>query len=165
MTPDDGFCVGIRVEVLLELSPGEGVELLDTSNGSVGVVVLRTVLVQLSVHLSGTDDDTLDLVVRLDLNILTLVVRWVRDDPLEVRVSGKVLDVRARERVTEQRFREEEDQSYRMLVCGSYSCEMGLTFPELSVHLSAEKMEGVGWRCAVSDLHVAVLVLAVELLW
>ena len=38
-----------------------------------------------------------------------------------------------------------------------------LTLSELSVHLSTENVEEVGRCCAVCDLHVAVLVLAVEL--
>ena len=38
-----------------------------------------------------------------------------------------------------------------------------LTLSELSVHLSTENVEEVGRGCAVCDLHVAVLVLAVEL--
>lgn len=38
-----------------------------------------------------------------------------------------------------------------------------LTLPELPVHLSAEKMEGVCWGSAVRNLHVAVLVLAIKL--
>lgn len=36
--------------------------------------------------------------------------------------------------------------------------------PELSVHLSAEDVKEVGRRGHVCDLHVAVLVLSVELL-
>jgi hypothetical protein len=38
-----------------------------------------------------------------------------------------------------------------------------LTLSELSVHLSTENVEEVSRGCAVCDLHVAVLVLAVEL--
>lgn len=45
-----------------------------------------------------------------------------------------------------------------------YDGELGqLTLSELSVHLSTENVEEVGRGCAVCDLHVAVLVLAVEL--
>lgn len=39
-----------------------------------------------------------------------------------------------------------------------------LTLAELAVHLSAQDMEQVGWGGHVSDLHVTVLVLALELL-
>ena len=39
-----------------------------------------------------------------------------------------------------------------------------LTLAELAVHLSAQDVEQVGWGGHVSDLHVAVLVLALELL-
>lgn len=39
-----------------------------------------------------------------------------------------------------------------------------LTFAELTVHLSSQDMEVVGWLGHVGDLHVAVLVLAFKLL-
>lgn len=46
----------------------------------------------------------------------------------------------------------------------AYDEKLGqLTLSELSVHLSTENVEEVGRGCAVCDLHVAVLVLAVEL--
>jgi hypothetical protein len=35
LTPHDRLCVGVLVEVLAELGPGEGVELLDTCDGDV----------------------------------------------------------------------------------------------------------------------------------
>src|SRR4051812_30763549 len=38
-----------------------------------------------------------------------------------------------------------------------------LTLPELAVHLPTKDMEKVGWRCHVSNLHIAVLMLSVEL--
>ena len=40
-----------------------------------------------------------------------------------------------------------------------------LTFSELSVHLPSEDMEEIGRSGHVSDLHVAILMLAVEFLW
>lgn len=83
LRPDDGLGVGIRVEVLLELSPWEWVELLDAGNGRVGDLVLLAVFVKGGVDLTSAYNDTLDLVVWCNLEILGLV-RLVWDDPLEV---------------------------------------------------------------------------------
>ena len=54
---------------------------------------------------------------------------------------------------------------------GSY-CQLGmglvkgvLTFPELTVHLSSKDMEKIGGSRHVGDLHIAVLMLAFELVW
>ena len=41
----------------------------------------------------------------------------------------------------------------------------GLTFSELTVHLPAKDVEEIRWCGHICYLHVAVLVLAVELLW
>lgn len=41
----------------------------------------------------------------------------------------------------------------------------GLTFTELSVHLSSQNMEQIGWGSHISDLHVAVLMLAFQFIW
>ena len=45
LTPDDCLGVGVHVEVFLEWLPGEGVELLDSCDGCVDMVVFGTVLV------------------------------------------------------------------------------------------------------------------------
>lgn len=91
LCPDNVLCIGIRVEVLLQLLPGEGVELLDTGNGCVGDVVLGAVLVQGSVYLTSAEDDALDLLLGLDLEVRGRV-GGVCDDPLEVRIAGEVLN-------------------------------------------------------------------------
>jgi hypothetical protein len=108
--PDNVLGVGVGVEVLLELSPGEGVELLNTGDGGVGDAVLLAVLVQSSVDLTGTKDDALNLLLGLDL-VLAFSVGRVGDDPLEVRVASELLDGWAGQRVTEKRLWKEEDES------------------------------------------------------
>ena len=106
--PDDGLGVGVLVEVLAQLLPREGVELLDTGDGDIVDALLGAVLVERGVDLAGTQDDAVDLLGRLDG---TLVVGGIRDDPLEVGFAGEVLDVGAGDRVAEQRLREEDDES------------------------------------------------------
>src|SRR5262245_4577397 len=46
LSPDDSLGVGVLVEVLLQLLPREGVELLNTCDGNVVDVVVGTVLLQ-----------------------------------------------------------------------------------------------------------------------
>ena len=33
LSPDDGFCIGVHVEVFFQLGPGEGVQLFDSGDG------------------------------------------------------------------------------------------------------------------------------------
>lgn len=106
--PDDVAGVGVAVQVLLQLSPREGVQLLNTGDGGVADAVGFTVLGKSSVDLSRAEDDALDLLGLVDL----LAVGGVGDDPLEVRVAGEALDVRASKRVTEQGLREEDHEGW-----------------------------------------------------
>lgn len=106
--PDDGLGVGVLVEVLLELLPGEGVQLLKAGDGNVVEVVVGAVLVKGGVDLTGAEDDTLNLVVRLDVASLVL---GVGDDPLEASVlTRELLNVAASDGVSEQRLGEEDDE-------------------------------------------------------
>ena len=146
LAPDDRLGIRVSVEVVAELGPGEGVELLNTGDGSVGDLVGLTVLEEGGEDLAGTEDDALDLLRLVDLEGGVLGVGRVLDDPLEVALTSEVLDVGAGERVTEKSLGEEGDQ--------------GLA--ELTVHLATENVEVVGGSGAVGDLHVAVLVLTVE---
>lgn len=91
LCPNDRLGIGVRVEVLLQLSPWEGVELLNTGNGSVGEVVGLAVLNQGSVDLTSAENDTLDFLLWLDLELGGLVC-WIGNDPLEVGITGEVLD-------------------------------------------------------------------------
>lgn len=104
--PNDVLGVGVAVEVLLQLSPREGVQLLNTSDGSVADAIGLTVLGQSGVHLTRADDDSLNLLRLIDL----VAMGRVRDDPLEVRVTGEFLEVRASKRVTEEGLGEEHNQ-------------------------------------------------------
>lgn len=109
LTPDDVLGVGVAVQVLLQLVPREGVQLLDTSDGSVANAIGLTVLDEGGVDLARAHDHTLDLLGSLDG--LGLVGR-VRDDPLEVRVAGEGVQVRAGNGVTQERLGEEDDKGW-----------------------------------------------------
>lgn len=106
LTPNDGLGVLVCVQVLLKERPWEGVELLDTGDGRVLDALLATVLVQSGVHLAGAQDDSFNLVRLTD----RLAVFWIRNDPLEVRIARKVLNIRSSEGVTEERLRKEDNQ-------------------------------------------------------
>lgn len=108
LSPDDVLGVGVAVEVLLELSPGEGVQLLDTGDGGVADVVGFTVLDQGGVHLTRAENHTLDLLGLVNGG----AVSGVGDDPLEVRVARELGELRASNGVTQERLGEEHDQSY-----------------------------------------------------
>ena len=107
--PNDVLGVGVAVEVLLQLSPGEGVQLLNTGDGGVADALGLTVLSEGSVDLTRAQNDALNLLGLLNGGSVSVV----RDDPLEVGVIGEGLDVRASNRVTEQSLGEEDDKSYR----------------------------------------------------
>jgi hypothetical protein len=146
LAPDDGLGVGVLVEVLLELLPREGVQLLNAGESDIVDVVLRSVLVKGSPDLTSAEDNTFNLVRRLDSTSLML---RIGDDPLESSVlASESLNVAASKRVAEERLGEEDDK--RLAV--------------LAVHLSAEGVEQIGGGGEVGDLHVAVLVLTDKLL-
>jgi hypothetical protein len=85
------------------------VQLLNTGDGSVAETVGLTVLDKGGVDLARAHDDTLDLLG--SLNGLGLV-GGVTDDPLEVRVTGEGLQVRAGNGVTQERLGEEDDKGW-----------------------------------------------------
>lgn len=105
--PHDVLGVRVAVKVLLELSPWEGVELLNTGDGGVADAVGLTVLDQSGVHLTSADNHPLNLLRRVDS---PRSVGRVRDDPLEVRVASELLERRTSDRVAEQRLGEEDDK-------------------------------------------------------
>lgn len=161
LSPDNGLGIGVAVEVLLELLPWEGVELLDSCDGHIIDLVVGTVLVQSGVNLTRANDDSINFLTCLDI---TTLMRWILDNPLELRVADKVLNVGASKRVTQKRLGKEDNQSCILLVsCASLHDHLGrLTFPELPVHLATEDVEQVGWGSHVRNLHIAVLVLTVQ---
>lgn len=102
LSPDNGLGVGVHVEILLQLLPREGVQLLNTSKGNVVDFVLSTVLVESSPDLTSAENDTVNLLWSLDS---TSLVFWVRDDPLETSIlADELINVRTCQGVTEQRF-------------------------------------------------------------
>ena len=108
LSPNDGLGVGVVVEVVLELLPGEGVELLDAGDGDVIDVVVGAVFVEGGVDLAGAEDDAVDLLGGLDA---AGGVLGVRDDPLEGGAGvGKVLDVGAGDWVAKEGLGEEDDE-------------------------------------------------------
>lgn len=110
LRPDDGLGVGVAVEVLLELLPREGVELLETRDGDIVNLVLGAVLVQSGVDLTRAEDDAVDL---LAANKGAVLVSRVLNEGAELGVlTGEVLDAGAGERVAEERLGEENDKGY-----------------------------------------------------
>ena len=110
LAPDDGLGIGVLVEVLLELLPREGVQLLNASDGDVVDFVVGPVLVQRGPDLTRAQDDAVNLLGRLDGALLVL---RVRNDPLELSLGRKFSNVRAGQRVAEKSLGEEDDQGFR----------------------------------------------------
>lgn len=84
--------------------PWEWVQLLNTGDGGISDVVVVAVLDESGVNLSGTEDDTLDVVLLGD----GLAVLLLLDDPAEVAVTSELLDGRAGDWVTEKGLGEED---------------------------------------------------------
>jgi hypothetical protein len=141
LAPDNRLGVGVHIQILLQLLPGEGVKLLYTSDCSSLEALLGTVLVQRSVDLTGTEDDAVDSFWIID----GVAVFWVGDDPLKLRVPSELLDGRARQRVSKKRFGEEENEGYRELVLAMQLTSLWkqLTFSKLSMHLSSQNVEQI----------------------
>lgn len=95
LTPDDCLRVRVAIQVFAELLPWEGVELFDTRNGGISQVVLLAMLEERCEDLARAENDTLDFVVRLDLE-LCVVMMWVFNDPAEVAFTGKIFNWRSR---------------------------------------------------------------------
>ena len=112
MCPNYGLSVWIAVKVLLQLLPWEWVQLLNTSNGGVLDVVIGAVFLEGSVDLTGTENNTVNCIVVVDSS----AVLWILNNPSELRITSKLLDRRACNRMTEKRFREENDKSWSKLV-------------------------------------------------
>lgn len=107
LTPYDGLSIGVAIEVLLDLLPREGVELLDTRDGCVGDALVEAVLVQCGVDLAGTQDHALDVLgLRGGGSVLGF-----GDDGAELGVADELVDGGAGERVAEEGLGEEDDES------------------------------------------------------
>lgn len=107
LTPNDRLCVGIHVEILLEQLPGEGVELLDASDGCVLVTLVGTMFVKSGVDLTSAENDAIDFIWFGD----GVAMLRVGDNPLELRFASELLNTRSGNGVTEQRLREENNES------------------------------------------------------
>lgn len=109
LAPHDGLSVGVHVEVLLELLPREGVELLDAGEGHVIDLVLRAVLVEGRPDLTAAQNHAVNLLGSLDGASLVL---GIRDDPLEAGIlASKLLNVGPSKRVAEESLGEEDNES------------------------------------------------------
>lgn len=106
LCPHDVPGVGVAVKVFLQLSPREGMQLLNAGDRSVSNSVGLTVLRKCSVHLARAQNHTLDLLGLVD----RLAVGRVRDDPLEVRVTREVFNIGAGDRVAQERLGEEDNE-------------------------------------------------------
>ena len=97
LAPDYILGVGVAIQVFLQLSPREGMQLLNTSDGGVANAVGFAVLNKRGIYLTRAKNDT--------LNFLRLIngrsVTGVPDDPLEVRVIGELFKVRSSNGVTQ----------------------------------------------------------------
>ncbi len=98
LTPNDVLGIRVHVEVFLQLSPREGVELFDASNCSFLEPLFSTVFVKGDVGLARAHDNAVN--VFWFLNGLSMLGVW--NDPLEVRVTGELLDGRARQWVSQE---------------------------------------------------------------
>lgn len=107
LTPNDGLSVGVFVKVLLQHLPWEGVELFDTGDGCTLDIVVGAVLVERSIDLTGTENNTINGIWFIDGG----AVLWVLDNPLELGITSEILNWRAGDRMTEERLGEEDDES------------------------------------------------------
>jgi len=106
LTPNDRLCVWIHVEILLEQLPGEGVELLDASDGCVLVALVGAIFVEGGVDLTSAENDAIDFIWFGD----GVAMLRVGDNPLELRFASELLNTRSGNGVTEQRLREENNE-------------------------------------------------------
>jgi len=107
LAPNNGFGIRVHIEVLLKLLPWEGIQLLNTRDGSVSEFVIGPVLVQCDVYLAGTEDDAVDILWISD----GIAMFWVRDDPSEMGIAGELFNGGATKWMSKKRLREEEDKS------------------------------------------------------
>lgn len=81
LTPYDGLRIGIAVQIVSELSPGERIDLFDSCDCCIGDLVGISVLDKRSVDLTATQYHSFDILVLVDSASL---VRRVGDDPLKM---------------------------------------------------------------------------------
>ena len=111
LAPDNVLGVAVAIEGLLELLPGERVELLDADDGGVLDALRLTVFYERGVDLAGAEDHAGDALGLVD----GLAVLVLGDDPAEVRIASELFNGRAADLVTQEGFREEEDQGWKKI--------------------------------------------------
>ena len=144
---------------------GERRDLLEPGNGDVGNTLVLALLQERVVHLTGTQDVAADLfrsdqVLRVGLGEVAL----------EVSVADHLRQLRARLGMAEERLREEDNERLAEVTVdlATEDVEVVRRRPRQNSSLVYETLQGRRWRLhvrGVDDLHVAVLVLALDLLW
>lgn len=81
-------------------------QLLNTGDSGVADVVRFTVFRKSSVNLTRAENDTFNLLRLINGSSVT----GIRDDPLEVRITGELINRGASKRVAEERLREENNK-------------------------------------------------------
>lgn len=92
LRPHNVLRVRIRIEIVLQLLPGEGVQLLEARDRNIVELVLGAVVRKRRVHLASAEDHARDLVARFDFAGL---MSGIFDDPLEMRVVGELVNAGA----------------------------------------------------------------------
>lgn len=141
LTPEN---IGIRVFVKVgrEHVVREWRNLLQSADGNVFDALLLSFLKQGIINLACAQDVTANVIRSYEI-----FMRF-RQVALEVGISNHFIKRRSSVRVPQKRFREEYNKR----------------LPEISVILTTQNVEIVGWSCRINDLHVAVLVLPLNLL-
>ncbi|KAH3659666.1 hypothetical protein OGATHE_005711 [Ogataea polymorpha] len=145
LTPHQVLKSRVRQQSVSELSKWEWVQLFHLDEGSLLVSQILSSLVESSVNLAAAQNNSLDT----GLIIYALAKLHVLNYPLEVRITCEFFNTRSGQWVSQQTLGEKQNQ----------------WFSELTVHLSPQNVEQRRWRRWVRNLHVAVLVLSLELLW
>ena len=112
MTPYDGLGVRVHIQILLELLPWEGVELLNASDCGSVKLLTSAMLVKGSINLTGAEDYAFNLCRFFD----GLAMLRIWDDPLKMRFASKVLNVGTRQGMAKQKLGKEENKCWTQSV-------------------------------------------------
>jgi len=108
LAPDQAGVAAVGVGDFGEAVAMQRVELLDADDRGIGDLVLLAVVEEVVVDLARAEDDAVDF-VGFDNRF---AVFRVGNDPLEVRLFCEVFDIGAGNWVSEQGFREEDNESW-----------------------------------------------------
>lgn len=112
LAPYDGLGIRVHVQILLELLPWEGVELLDASDCGSVELLTSAMLVKGSINLTGAEDYAFNLCRFFD----GLAMLRIWDDPLKMRFASKVLNVGTRQGMAKQKLGKEENKCWTQSV-------------------------------------------------